>query len=210
MDSSTNSRSNFYRWDFTHSGFSFTHTTFTNVFQSSSGSYIRQLYAMDDVELFFTYNGQNGYYLLKFNSTSDAYLSGPRSFDTTKSWMIFQTRFNNIEDIHPVYVSSSDVPGTFYKATNLLTLHFITNSTQYDFHAYPADFGRYYAMQIKPGTCVQEGGGSKDYNTVHLNILSIRDKAHVVCIDDSEDIYCGNAKWEEYNLEECDGRYVKW
>lgn len=118
--------------------------------------------------------------------------------------MIFQTRFNNIEDIRPVYVSPSDAPGTFYKATNLLTLHFTTNNTQYDFHTYPTDFGRYYAMQVRPGTCAQEGGGSEDFNTIHVNMLSIRDKAHVVCIDDSEDIFCGNSKWEEYNLEACD------
>mmetsp|Transcript_24557 Transcript_24557/g.28249 ORF Transcript_24557/g.28249 Transcript_24557/m.28249 type:complete len:137 (-) Transcript_24557:1225-1635(-) len=35
-------------------------------------------------------------------------------------------------------------------------------------------------------------------------MLSIRDKAHVLCIDDSDDIYCQNGKWEEYNLEGCD------
>lgn len=174
----------------------------SSIYTTSAGQYIREMYAMLDVGLFFTFSGTNGYRLLKVDAATGAFVS-VTAFETGKAWNIFQARFNNLADLRPVYVSPSDAPGTFYKATNLLTLHFTTNGTQYDFHQWPTDFGRYYAMQLRPGKCSQEGG-SEDYNYIHINMLSLNNKAHDYCIDDSDDIYCGNSKWEEYNLEGCD------
>lgn len=185
-------------------GTTLTNSGFTSIYTSSAGYQIRSLVAMDDVGLFFIYSGQNGYYQIKLDETTGLMTGSVVSFNTTKSWALFQTRFNNLEDYRPVYMSPSDAPGVLYKATNVLTLHFTTNNTQYDFHTYPTDIGRYYMMQMRPGTCAQEGGGSEDYDYVHVNMMSLVDKAHVYCVDDSDDIYCGNGKWEEYNLEDCD------
>ena len=75
---------------------------------------------------------------------------------------------------------------------------------RYDFFTYPTRFGRYYVMQLRPGTCTEERTSVENYDNLHVNILSLRDKAHSYCIDDSEDIFCGNSKWEAYNKEECD------
>jgi cysteine-rich repeat protein len=164
---------------------------------------IRDLYGMQDVGLFFVLDGSNGYYICKI-TTSDGTKASVASYETSKSWSIFQAPFNLPTDIRPVYLTDTSEPHKFYKGTNVLTEHFVGTGTQYDFFCYPTRFGRYYAMQIRPGTCAEEGGGSEDYDKLHVNVLSIRDKAHSYCIDDSEDIYCGNGKWEDYNLEECD------
>ena len=206
----TNGFSYIYLWEATldSAGTTFSGTNTANltvVYTSAVNDEVRSLYGMDDVGLFFVLNGEMGYYIQKIVTTGDGTADGTATaYETSQTWQIFQARWNFDTDPRPVYVSGSDEPDVFYKATNLLTLHFNGTGTQYDFHEWPTDFGRYYAMQVRPGTCAQEDGGSEDYDYIHVNMLSIRDAEHVVCIDDSDDIYCQNSMWEEYNLEECD------
>lgn len=201
---SSNGYSYLYRWDATMNtaGTTFS-SSWTNIRTSAYTSYYRNIYGMQDVGLFWTYYNKVGYYLTKIDSSTGSDTSTTQ-MDSTKTWKIFQTRFNNVEDIRPVYLVASDNTGKIYKATNVLTDHFTDSASKYNFFEYPVDFGKYYVMQLRPGTCAEENGGSEDYDKLHVNVLSLRDKAHVLCIDDSEDIYCGNSKWEEYNLEGCD------
>lgn len=193
-----------YRWDANMNidGSTFT-STWTNIRTASSQTY-KQVYGMRDVGLFMNYvEPQLGYYLVKIDASTGNFDSETNP-DLTYNWEIFQSRFNNEDDLRPVFLSSSQNYAKIYQATNVLTDLFTGSSNQYEFNAYPVDFGKYYAMQVRPGTCLEENGGSEDYDKLHVNVMSLRDKAHVVCIDDSEDIYCGNGKWEDYNLEECD------
>ena len=201
--SHTNGNSYLYRWDtnMNAAGTTFT-SSWTNIRTASSREY-KQVYGMRDVGLFFNYEGQQGYSLIKIHATTGAYVS-EESLDSTYYWEIFQTRFNDEDDLRPVFLSNSDNYAKLYQATNVLTDHFVDTTNKYNFNTYPVDFGKYYAMQIRPGTCAQENGGLEDFDKLHVNVMSIRDKAHVVCVDDSEDIYCGNGKWEAYNLEVCD------
>lgn len=201
---SSNGYSYLYRWDATMNtaGTTFS-SSWTNIKTSAYTSYYRNIYGMQDVGLFWTYYNKVGYYLTKINSATGSDTS-TTTMESTKTWKIFQARFNNVEDVRPVYLVASDNKAKIYKATNVLTDHFTDSANKYNFFEYPVDFGRYYAMELRPGTCAQENGGSEDYDKLHVNVLSLRDKAHVLCIDDSEDIYCGNSKWEEYNLEACD------
>lgn len=205
MDHNSNGYSYIFKWDVTMNsgGTSMTTNTLTSIKTSAVNSYFRNLKGMQDVGLFWTYNAKLGYYLTKIDSSTGAEVSTSQK-DSTKTWSIWQAPFNNVDDERPVYLASSDAPAKFYKATNVLTEHFSDTTSKYDFFTYPVDFGKYYAMQIRPGTCAQENGGSEDYDKLHINVLSIRDKAHSICVDDSEDIYCGNGKWETYNLEGCD------
>jgi cysteine-rich repeat protein len=177
-------------------------SSWSNV-RTASSRYYRDVYGMRDVGIFFRYNGYAGYYLSKIDATTGA-VTSTETKDTTYNWRIFQTRFNDEDDRRPVYLSSSQNEAHLYVATNVLTDHFTDTNNRYNFHDYPVDFGKYYAMEVRPGTCAQENGGSEDYDKLHINMMSLRDKAHVLCIDDSDDIYCGNGKWEEYNLEGCD------
>ena len=192
-----------YRWDTTMNtaGTTFT-SSWTQVKISDANRTFKYLYGMKDVGLFWIYEGQVGYYLTKISATGTE--TSTLTKDSTKTWRIFQTRFNNVDDVRPVYLASSDAPGNLYKATNVLTDHFTDSGNKYNFFTWPYDFGKYYAMQARPGTCAQENGGSEDHDKLHINVLSLRDKAHSICIDDSEDIYCTNGKWEPYNLEGCD------
>lgn len=202
---STSGYSVIYRWDVVMNagGTSLTTDTLTAVLTLSAGEYVRDLKGMDDVGLFYVINGQNGYYIQKINSANGNIDGAATIFENTKSWAIYQAPYNDENDLRPVWLANTAEPSKFYKGTNVLSDHFTGSGTQYDFFQWPVQFGKYYAMQIRPGTCAQEGG-SEDYNFLHVNVLSIRDKAHSYCIDDSEDIFCGNGKWEEYNLEECD------
>ena len=202
---SSNGYSYIYRWDVTvDSTGATTSSSFTNILTSGSSQYFLYTGAMRDVGIIYTYNGVNGLYQQKINS-ADGTASGSKiTLSSSYTWKIFQSNFNNVQDLRPVYASPSNTPNLYYKVTNVLNSDFTDTANKYDFFAYPVSFGKYYAMELRPGTCAQENGGSEDYDLLHVNILSIRDMAHVTCIDDSIDIYCGNGKWEAYNLEVCD------
>ena len=204
-DHSSNSRSYILRWDITMAadGLSVATNTLTQVMTGVAGKYIRDLYGMDDVGLFYVYSGNVGYYITKIDSTTGA-VTTTATYETAKTWAIYQAPYSDESDLRPVWLTDTSEPGKFYKGTNVLTQHFVDTTTRYDFFAYPVEFGKYYAMQVKPGTCAEETAGPFNYDKIHVNVLSIRDQAHSYCIDDSTDIYCGNSKWEEYNLEECD------
>lgn len=204
-DSTSATRSYIQKWDVVmDASGSLTTNTLTSIMTGTDNRYIRYLYGMDDVGLFYVYDGFQGYYITKIDSTTGNEVS-TASYENSKTWKIFQAPYNQEEDLRPVWLANSDAgeEGKFYKGTNVLTEHFVGTGTQYDFFKYPVVFGKYYAMQVRPGTCAQEGG-SEDFDFLHVNVLSIRDKAHSICVDDSEDIFCGNGKWEEYNLEEWD------
>ena len=126
------------------------------------------------------------------------------TLSSSYTWILFQANTNNVDDLRPVYASPSNEPNKYYKVTNVLNLDFTDTASKYNFFSYPVSFGKYHAMEIRPGTCAQENTGSEDYDYLHVNVLSITDKAHVTCVDDSIDIYWGNGKWESYNLEACD------
>ena len=200
----TDGYSYIWRWDVdTDSLGKVTTSNFVQVLQSPSGKYITNLVGMRDVGLFFVYNGQVGYYQQKL-TTAGAASGSILTKDSTYTWKLFQANFNVETDLRPVYASPSNEPAKYYKVTNVLNLDFTDTASKYNFQTYPVSFGKYYAMEIRPGTCAQENGGSEDYDYLHVNVLSLKDKAHVTCIDDSIDIYCGNGKYEPYNLEACD------
>lgn len=207
MDSTLDTRSYIYRWGLAvdASGAVTGSSTFTLIVTGPTNSPIRQLYGMLDVGLFYIYSGNTSYVLTKVDTTTGAFVS-TTAYQATKSWNVYQAPYNSQEDVRPVYLTDQSAPGVIYKATNVLTQLFseVDSPVRYDFFAYPTRFGRYYAMQVRPGTCAEERTGSEDYDKLHVNVLSLRDKAHSYCIDDSEDIYCGNGKWEAYNKEECD------
>jgi cysteine-rich repeat protein len=207
MDSTANTRSYIYRWDLAVAadGTVTNSAVFTLIFTGTAGRQIRQLYGMLDVGLFWIYSGQVGYYIVKVDSTTGVYASDAQ-YQSTKSWNVYQAPYNSKEDVRPVYLTDQSAPGVIYKATNVLTQLFseAESPVRYDFFTYPTRFGRYYAMQLRPGTCAEERTSTENYSKLHVNIFSLRGKAHSYCIDDSEDIYCGNSKWEAYNKEECD------
>jgi cysteine-rich repeat protein len=207
MDSTADTKSYIYRWDMAVAtdGTVTNSAVFTLIFTGTASNQIRQLYGMLDVGLFWIYSGQVGYYIVKVDSSTGVYASDAQ-YQSTKSWNVYQAPYNSQEDVRPVYLTDQSAPGVIYKATNVLTQLFSEpdSPVRYDFFTYPTRFGRYYVMQVRPGTCAEERLGTENYNNLHVNILSLRDKAHSYCIDDSEDIYCGNSKWEAYNKEECD------
>jgi len=152
MQHNSNGYSYLYRWDTTmnSAGTTFT-SSFVNIRTSTQYYYYRNLYGMQDVGLFWTYYNRAGYYLTKIDASTGAATS-TATMESTKTWSIFQAPYNNVNDERPVYLASSDAPAKFYKATNVLTEHFVDTSSKYDFFTYPVDFGKYYAMQIRPGT----------------------------------------------------------
>ena len=198
-----------YRWDVSvDSTGLITSSAFVNILTSPSTKKFDSVAGMRDVGIFFIYNGQVGYYLQKINSADGTASGSILTKDSTYTWKLFQANYNVETDLRPVYASPSNEPNKYYKATNVLNLDFTDSASKYDFFTYPVSFGKYYAMELRPGTCAQENGGSEDYNYLHVNVLSLRDKAHVTCIDDSTDIYWGNGKWEAYNCEACDDNNV--
>jgi cysteine-rich repeat protein len=207
MDSTADTSSYIYRWDLAVAtdGTVTNSAVFTLIYSGTAGMQIRQLFGMLDVGLFWIYSGQVGYYIVKVDSTTGVYESAAQ-YESTKSWNVYQAPYNSQEDVRPVYLTDQSAPGKIYKATNVLTELFSEPDTpvRYDFFTYPTRFGRYYVMQLRPGTCAEERTSTENYDNLHVNILSLRDKAHSYCIDDSEDIFCGNSKWEAYNKEECD------
>ena len=94
-----------------------------------------------------------------------------------------------------MFASPADSPGDLYKLTNLKALHFDDSVNGggfgYDFHTYPTVIGRYSVMQARPGTCA-ENLSTPDHDKLHVIVMSLRDKEHKVCIDDSTDVWCGD------------------
>lgn len=186
----TDGHSYIYRWDVTvNSAGATTSSSFTSILTSPTGSYLLYSGAMRDVGIVYTYNGVNGLFQQKINSADGTASGSPITLSASYTWKVFQSNFNNVNDLRPVYASPSNAPNMYYKVTNVLNSDFTDSASKYDFHAYPVSFGKYFAMELRPGTCAQENGGSEDYDLLHVNIMSISGKAHVTCIDDSIDIY---------------------
>lgn len=48
---------------------------------------------------------------------------------------------------------------------------------------------------MRPGTCAQNMS-SPNYDHFHVLVIDLHNYAHNTCIDDSEDVWCGDAKWQ--------------
>lgn len=141
------------RWDTTMNtaGSSFT-SSFSTILTSVANRYFTDVYGMRDVGIFYTYSGQVGYYLQKITSSDGTASGASLTKDSTYTWKIFQANPNGYDDYRPVFVSSSNEPNKYYKATNVLNLDFTDSASKYNFFTYPVVFGKYYAMEMRPGT----------------------------------------------------------
>lgn len=62
---------------------------------------------------------------------------------------------------------------------------------------------------MRPGTCAQNLV-SPSYDKFHILVIDLEKYLFQTCVDDNEDVWCGDAKWEPNignvydNLEVCD------
>jgi cysteine-rich repeat protein len=110
-----------------------------------------------------------------------------------------------------VYASPENDPAKLFKLTNANNPFFDdpAATVAVNFHLWPTRFGRYHAMIMRPGTCAQNLV-SPDYDKMHVLVIDLNQKVYSTCVDDSEDVWCGDALYEPNlgnvfdNLEICD------
>ena len=196
-----NGTSTVIKWPVTYDGTTWASTAATELSATlrDNTNKIRDLVARTDIGLYFVKTGTNGYfyyYIVGTTGNLRATQPAANQKETTTTWRLFQAPIN-AEQHRPVYASPLNDPDTLYKLTNEKAIFYDepTAPYTYNFHTWPTKFGRYHAIQARPGTCAQNMVGA-NYDKMHVLVIDLHNYAHYTCIDDSEDVWCGDAKWQ--------------